>query len=91
MEAIGKQLFSKGVVSFTVRVRPNAKRTCLKETMSDGSIKIDLAAPADDGKANVELIRLLAEEFTVPRDHVEIVSGQMSRKKLVRVTRKKQS
>ncbi|NOS67835.1 MAG: YggU family protein [Candidatus Peribacteraceae bacterium] len=70
----------------TVRVRPHAKRTVIKETMSDGSIKIDLAAPADEGKANAELLRFLAEHFSVPKDHVELLSGQTSRIKKVKIT-----
>lgn len=70
----------------TVRVRPHAKRTAIKETMSDGSIKIDLAAPAEDGKANQELVRFLSEKYNVPVSSIEILSGQTSRKKTIRIT-----
>ena len=75
-----------GNVTLSVRVHPHAKKTAVREIMTDGSLKIDIAAPADDGKANVELIRFLAGEFDVPVDHVEILSGQTSRKKIVRIT-----
>lgn len=70
----------------TVRVRPHAKRTQIREMMSDGSMKVDLSAPAEHGKANAELIRFLSEEFKVPGSHVELLSGQTSRKKTVRIS-----
>ena len=76
---------SDGTQTFTVRVHPHAKRTRLRETMADGNLKIDVAAPADHGKANEELVRFLAEEFGVPVHHVEIVSGKTSRRKMIRI------
>lgn len=53
--------------------------------MEDESVKIDVAAPAEGGKANKELIRYVAEQFGVKRDQVKIVSGAASRLKLIRV------
>ena len=70
----------------TVRVRPGASVTKITDIMVDGTIKIDLAAPAEDGKANTELIRFVAEKHNTPREQVRIVSGQTSRKKMVRVS-----
>lgn len=67
-------------------MRPNASVTRIRETMDDGTLKIDLHAPAEDGKANEALMRFIAEEYGVPSDAVELVSGQMSRKKVIRIT-----
>ena len=53
--------------------------------MDDESIKIDIAAVAEGGKANAELIRYLAKEFGVRKDQVLIVSGATARVKLVRI------
>lgn len=53
--------------------------------MADGTIKIDIAAAPEDGRANEELGRFLAEEFDVPKSHVEIVKGQMVKAKVVRI------
>ena len=57
----------------------------MRETMVDGSIKIDLAAPAEDGKANTALVKFLAEEFSVPLSCVEILSGHAGRRKVIRI------
>lgn len=79
-------LLSKGYVTLTVRVRPGAARTELKAVLSDGSVKVDVAAAPEEGEANSKLCRYLAEIFTVPKDHVEILSGATARVKLVRIS-----
>lgn len=71
--------------SITVRVRPGAAQTLIKGVMDDGTIKLDLAAVAEDGKANAELIRFLVQDCEIP--NVEIVSGHTGRRKVVRITR----
>lgn len=70
-----------------IRVRPQARQTKITSTLADGSIKIALAAPAEDGKANAELIRFLAEEYGVDRQKIEIVTGQTNRRKTIRIQR----
>jgi uncharacterized protein len=69
-----------------VRARPGSSRTKATSVMDDESIKIDIAAAAEGGKANAELIKYLAKEFGVDRTHIKIVSGATDRHKLVRIT-----
>lgn len=71
--------------SVTVKVRPSAQKTCLKGRLDDGTWKIDVAAVPEDGKANEELVRYLAEMCGVSRSMVEVVSGQTNRLKIVRL------
>jgi uncharacterized protein (TIGR00251 family) len=72
--------------SLTLRilVQPRASRSEIVGPHGD-ALKVRLAAPPVDGAANEELVRLLAREFKVPRSAVTIVSGQMSRRKTVKV------
>ena len=49
------------------------------------ALKIKVAAPAIDGKANEELVRFIAKKLGLPRCGVRIVSGQTSRDKIVEV------
>ena len=74
-----------GSVQFYVRVRPGMPRTVVKDMMDDQSIKIDIAAVPEGGKANAELMRFLAKEFGVPIAHVQMLSGAGSRMKLLRI------
>lgn len=76
---------SKAGVSFAVRVQPRASRTAVTGEL-DGAVKVALAAPPVDGKANEALIRFLAELFGVSRSTIEIVSGDTFRNKVVRVS-----
>jgi uncharacterized protein len=71
-------------VTFSVRVQPRASRSGLAGEV-DGALRIRLAAPPVDGEANEELVNLLANLFDIPRRQVEIISGQKSKNKVVRV------
>lgn len=75
----------EGEVAFSVRVHAGAGRTRAKEVMADGTIKVDIAAVPEDGKANAALIHFLAEEFAVSPSHVHIVRGQTSKTKAVHI------
>lgn len=75
----------KSGASVMVKVRPSAQKTCLKGRLDDGTWKVDIAAVPEDGKANEELVRYLAEMCRVSRSMIEVVSGQTSRLKVVRI------
>jgi uncharacterized protein (TIGR00251 family) len=75
----------KGSITFWVKVRPNASGTKATSTLDDGTVKIDIAAAPEKGKANLELIKYLAEEFGVPRSHIEILCGEAAKGKQIRV------
>ncbi len=67
-----------------LRVQPGAKRTEVAG-VHGGALRIRLAAPPVDGKANDALLRFLAEAFGVPVRSVALVRGHVSRTKQVRV------
>jgi uncharacterized protein (TIGR00251 family) len=73
-----------GAVVLAVHVQPGAKRTEVAGIHGD-ALKIRLAAPPVDGKANAELLRYLAGAFDVPLRNVAILRGEASRRKTVRV------
>ena len=68
----------------TLHVQPGAKRTEVAGTYGD-ALRICLAAPPVDGKANALLLRFLADAFGVPLRHVTLVRGESSRAKVVRI------
>ncbi|AUT00866.1 hypothetical protein CLI64_10920 [Nostoc sp. CENA543] len=67
-----------------VKVKPNSKQQKIEE-QADGSLTVYLKSPPVDGKANEELIKLLAEKFDVPKSHIRIKSGLTSRQKLIEI------
>ncbi|MDB9493315.1 DUF167 domain-containing protein [Spirulina major CS-329] len=65
-----------------INVKPNAKRQSLTEA-ADGSLVIYLTSPPVDGKANQELIKLLAKTYRVPKSAIAITRGHHARIKQV--------
>jgi uncharacterized protein (TIGR00251 family) len=72
-------------VSLAVWVTPGARRSELAG-VADGCLRLRLAAPAHEGKANAELIRLVAESLGVPRRQVDLATGATGRRKKLRVS-----
>ena len=73
-----------GAVTFKVKVQPRAPRTEIVGEHA-GAIKLRVAAPPVDGKANEECRRFLAKLFKVSATSVEIISGDSSRDKVIRI------
>lgn len=82
LDALKQRLATEGKIDVIVRVRPHAAKTQFVDVLQDGSIKVAIAAPAEDGKGNAALEKFLEELFGA---RVEILSGRKGRLKLVRV------
>lgn len=72
------------------RVTPNAKKSEILAWVEEGVkaervLRIKLAAPPVDGKANRQLIVFLAKQFGVGKSAVRIRSGEKSRVKVVEI------
>ena len=68
-----------------VKARPNAAATEIKDIMDDETVKIDVAAKPEKGKANAELIKFLAREFAVDKNNIRIIGGAGERVKLIKI------
>ena len=75
---------TKDGVVLTLHIQPGAKKTEVVGPHGD-ALKIRLAAPPVDGKANAALVEFLAKKVGAGRTAVEIVGGQTSRTKRVRI------
>lgn len=69
---------------FSVQVKPNSSRSRL-EMQADGSWVAWLKSPPAEGKANKELIGLVAQQAGVSKSRVELVAGGKSRIKRLRI------
>ena len=74
----------KDSIQFGVRVLPRASRSEIVGEY-DGALKVRLAAPPVDGKANKELVAILASFFRVVKGTVSIRSGESSNNKRVQI------
>ena len=72
-------------VTLRLHVQPGAKTTAVVGLHGE-ALKIRLAAPPVDGKANACLLAFLAERLGVAKAAVSLLSGDSSRAKRVRVS-----
>ena len=68
-----------------LRIIPNAKRSVVAGAHGD-AIKLKIAAPAIEGKANEALVEFLASTLGVPQRDVTILRGAKSRDKFIEIT-----
>lgn len=65
-----------------VKVKPRSRVSGL-EQLPDGSWVARLKSPPVDGKANAELVTLIADRFRCPKASVSIRSGASGRLKII--------
>lgn len=68
----------------TIKVHPRAKRTGCAGKLGE-AYKIDVAAPADGGRANEACVAFLAERLGVARGSIRIRAGASSRLKVIEI------
>ncbi len=79
------RLTADGRITLTLHIQPGAKKTEFAGRHGD-ALKIRLAAPPVDGKANEALIKFIAETLRLPKSAVNLKSGQTSRRKVLEVS-----
>lgn len=68
----------------SVKLQPCASKNEIGAALGD-ELKIKVTAPPVDAAANEALIELLAEKLDCPRGRVELVRGQTSRHKTIKL------
>lgn len=76
---------SEDTITLTLHVQPGAKKNEVAGLYGD-ALKLKLAAPPLEGRANEALLKYIAGLFGVPVRQVELRQGEQSRHKVVAVT-----
>jgi uncharacterized protein (TIGR00251 family) len=71
-------------VLLSVKVQPRASANEIGGEQG-GELKVKVTAPPVDSAANEALVRLLADELGCPRNRVELVRGQTSKHKVIKL------
>lgn len=76
-------------IRLAIRLTPGAKKDQIEgaETDSAGKqwLRVRVAAPPVDGKANLALIKFLSKRWRIPKSAVVIASGATSRNKILTI------
>jgi uncharacterized protein len=75
---------SHDALTITVHAQPGAKRSEIVGLHGD-SLKIRIAAPPVEGKANAALLTFIAEVFAVPTKQVRLLRGESARHKVIEI------
>ena len=67
-----------------IHVSPGSSRNVISGLYGD-ALAVKISAPAVEGKANLALSRFLADVFRTKKRQVEIIRGDRSRRKFVRI------
>ena len=76
---------TKDGILLNLRVSPGAKRTSIEGPYGEYALKLRVAAPPVDGRANAEVERFLAQSLGVSRSEVAVIQGSSGRDKVVLV------
>ena len=71
-------------MTIKIKVEPRSSKTGIVGPYGN-ALKVKLTSPPVEGKANKELIEVLARELKVKKKDIEIVSGRSSKNKVVRI------
>ena len=66
-----------------VKVRPNSRNQSIEQ--EEEVYKINLKEKAEEGRANIELIKLLAKHFKISSSNIRIKSGLTSKNKIIEI------
>lgn len=86
IDALKQQLRQSGEITFRVKARTGAPESRFRGPLGLDTYKVDVAAIPEDGKANAELVSFLAEQFGVTKHQVDIVHGETSKLKIIRIS-----
>jgi uncharacterized protein len=73
------------VITLTLHVQPRAKHSKIVSLHGD-ALKIRLAAPPIEGRANEALLKFIVDLFDIPLRNIELLHGGQSRHKVVAIT-----
>ena len=80
----GYPINSTYLKTIEIRIIPNARKVSV-EPEALGKYKVYVQAPAVDGKANKALLDVLAAYFKLRKGCFEIIRGERSRNKIIRI------
>lgn len=67
-----------------VRVIPRAKFNRV-EVQPDGLVRVHTTTAPTDGKATIDVIKMLAQHYDVPKSSIKLIRGQTSRDKVFEI------
>ena len=74
---------AKSGAEIALRVTPKASRNRI--VLEDGQLRVYVTVIPEDGKANAEVVKLLAKALGVAKSRLTLIQGQTARDKVFRL------
>ena len=71
--------------ALNIRVTPRSRKTEFGGLMENGTLRVRVAAPPVEGKANAALVKFLSKVLRVRKNRIEIVAGQHGLDKIISI------
>lgn len=84
---IQKELDNNNEVYLRVKANPGASKSEIKQILDNETIKMNVAAIPEKGKANKEIIKFFAKLFKLKKENIKIISGASSKIKLIKIVK----
>jgi len=85
-EELRRRLSREGSVVLDVKAVPRARSAEVSDVMANGALKVKVTAAPEKGRANEEVIAVLAAFLGLPKRNLEILAGHTSQQKRVKVS-----
>ncbi len=85
LENLKKQLEKIGEIVLDCKVISNSKKSEIVGFLDDGILKIKINSVREKGKANKEVIKVLAKYFLVNTSKVNIIKGELNSYKTIKI------
>ena len=86
-ETLRRRLSHEGSLVLEVKVIPRARAAEVSDVMTNGVLKVKVLAAPEKGRANDEVLALLAAFLQVPQRSLELLTGHATSQKRVRVSK----
>ena len=85
IDDLKKILDSKREITLSFKINPGSSENKIKEIMDNGVVKVNITSAPEKGKANKEFIKFVAKYFSVDKNNINIISGETSKLKLIKI------
>ena len=79
----------QSIDKITVKLTPNAKKNEVigweEDLLGERTLKVQVTAVPEKGKANAALLKLLSKEWKIPKSAITIMRGDTSRTKVLKI------
>ncbi len=85
-EELRRRLLREGTFVLEVKTVPRARTAAVSDVMANGALKVKVTAAPEKGRANEEVLAVLAAFLSLPRRNLEMLTGHTSPQKRVKVS-----